>query len=1648
MTLGAQADTWYRGTDSSRLISKGMIANLRFLDALSMIWSCSVMKEVELTGWEGETPTNRQPQFIWLVCLIVTYLTTLVACSEVPPSIQFSVHWSEPPTTEMWLWVRVEEGDLADPDRRVLSASKPVQFVSDQGLAIEVEDVPVGDNRIVVVEARTGSSIGLPIMFFGTSIPFSLSSGDIDRKIGEIVLERPDALEQEASASLLFADQVVERITFEQLRDATIQTETTLSVALMMTTDASFANDVVHYQYDSAESMINFECSQEERNGTEFTICEITGVDLAPGDESPDDGPYSVFIRFVDQFGYESETFTATVFLDTTPPVITAASVSPKQAKGNDVVTLQVNVNESLEYSVGNKVLSVVPLTESSPTFEGPVQIGDSLSYLWTASIDDKVADGSYIFKLSTEDMLGNVSDVFDVVDHDEKLVELTVDTSTIQVVNHTIQVRFLDSDGIWKETGLYAKDGSRIDVTVELDESPDDGVFELYAGNELVSNCTGNGLIYKCSLIIEAEGESAVSAIPIIIRVADASGNENSVFLAILTLDFEYPDFVVGPKLVRSDNFAPAMLSDTEIMATIDTEVLVEFTLSELPMEVPLLTVKDIVYEPAFGDITSLTFRYSVVADETFVEGPAEILVELKDLAGNAVSRSAGTITFDFTPFPPLTALEQDNIRMLRVPWGSSLTDGIATTRFEVCPANGEAWDWCPPNPVNPFSESMMANLFAGNLFESEVSCGDQIIGSLEFTGLEDGFWQDLLVDLPVVCVQRLDLAGNVSPPDPIQNYTWIATTIGETVENPELNPHGIVAVPHVELNLKQTGKEINQNELESVKDPDEQGLTVNYEGIWKQRNGQEAVPGELRQHAMAYDPIHDELVLNGGFSEACAADQFCGSWIFDGVEWRQVHAENDLPGRRTGHAMVYDAQMGRVLLVGGDDPENSGETDGATKDTWAWDGETWEDITPEGAQPRACRHSMAYDTKRGVVVLYGGGLCITEYSPDSDQLGTWEFDGSQWKKIEIEGDAPDVRYNSAMAYNQNIGKLLLYIPGKENTFDTDSQIWSWDGQSWELFPDSQSLAGRRDATLNEFGFSGECVLLGGWSGSMGCSLLPFQLTWDDGWEEDVFFPTPLARSKHATASDLVHQRIYLHGGNRKNCGGGGSNSYDMNDMWSFSELGWQELNYSEVWPSRRIHHHLHQHPDYPTQLWLYGGKRDIGNGATYDVDDIMIYRDGKWDVYDMYDSIPERRIYDASTAIPGVGVLFFGGLGQDSNGYFDNICSLDVEPFSDTWLWSKSKFSLVADSGNGPSARLGAAIAYDEARDRVVLFGGANQFDLFPASEYGKGLMNDTWEWDGQEWQKLSPQVSPSPRAFASLTYFSKLGKVVLYGGTRLCTTDQCELDDEPGEVWVWDGNNWASILTGNDSVPANRFGHAVVENPERGRLQLFYGKPSKYCSSSLTGSDVGYKDIWEWDGTTWDPVSPSGYVPTSRIHFAMAVDGRTGNSVMFGGDKIPFQSDSEKIFWFWDHDPQKKPGIQVVYEISEIGVPSAFLQEATVSAIASGSGYSADLNLADDGDLVGDHLPGTELQVWSAREGRWVIAAENESGTDEPLISTLSFTVSGAQEIQKLIQTTEQVMNLMVLPMFSSGNGPQPGQVVLDNIELQLDYKIPGD
>jgi hypothetical protein len=111
---------------------------------------------------------------------------------------------------------------------------------------------------------------------------------------------------------------------------------------------------------------------------------------------------------------------------------------------------------------------------------------------------------------------------------------------------------------------------------------------------------------------------------------------------------------------------------------------------------------------------------------------------------------------------------------------------------------------------------------------------------------------------------------------------------------------------------------------------------------------------------------------------------------------------------------------------------------------------------------------------------------------------------------------------------------------------------------------------------------------------------------------------------------------------------------------------------------------------------------------------------------------------------------------------------------PFvDDTWIFDGENWQELDLETRPAHRQFGAMSSHPDERG-VLLFGGHG----------GNGnphLLDDTWIFDGENWQELHPSTSPPPREGACMTYDAMNGQVVIFGGRG----DNEYLDD----TWIQD-------------------------------------------------------------------------------------------------------------------------------------------------------------------------------------------------------------------------------------------------------------------
>ncbi|MCR9247472.1 MAG: hypothetical protein NXI31_20770 [bacterium] len=171
-----------------------------------------------------------------------------------------------------------------------------------------------------------------------------------------------------------------------------------------------------------------------------------------------------------------------------------------------------------------------------------------------------------------------------------------------------------------------------------------------------------------------------------------------------------------------------------------------------------------------------------------------------------------------------------------------------------------------------------------------------------------------------------------------------------------------------------------------------------------WTQFAG--ATPGLRSDMSGTFDGNRAQLVAFGGIQGVAGAVN--ETWEFDGTAWNQVMTAN-APPARAGSAMAFDSARGVVVLFGGYDPNAIPVLD---RDTWEYDGTDWTQITPTTQPPQLETRAMAFDSMRGLCVLLGRPV-------GGGPLQTWEYDGTNWTSIATANVPPNADGSLAMAYD-----------------------------------------------------------------------------------------------------------------------------------------------------------------------------------------------------------------------------------------------------------------------------------------------------------------------------------------------------------------------------------------------------------------------------------------------------------------------------------------------------------------------------------------------------------------------------------------------------------------------------------------------------
>lgn len=468
-------------------------------------------------------------------------------------------------------------------------------------------------------------------------------------------------------------------------------------------------------------------------------------------------------------------------------------------------------------------------------------------------------------------------------------------------------------------------------------------------------------------------------------------------------------------------------------------------------------------------------------------------------------------------------------------------------------------------------------------------------------------------------------------------------------------------------------------------------------------------------------YDPVSGEAYLFRG-SEA---------WRFDEAVWNRVPT----PGSAAPVFGPSCSWPGHGLMV-------------VAGDTWVWNGAAW--LQTVTAHSPTALFGLDWDPVRGVAV----GLGVA--------LDTWEFDGFDWSLRSTAWPPGGPTVQEARIAFDPIRQRTMAVAGFDYGGPNGFVTYEWDGSTWSMRGPSAAHYGFALSSVPGRGV----VISGGYQ-------FPFYFgstsLWNGTQWIGVGSGAPFPRPTSLSWFDSARGRLVI-------TSGLGTNSISPASAGAFGVWYWDGSQWSRpvagdgppfyapaAWDSWR------------GRLLRYGGMQYVGMELNE-----LWSRDSATGVWSMLGTGPGARANHVCAFDSRRGrLVVFGGSHFDSGSGADYL----VDPLR-TSEWDGATWHAIPSPGPGwsqqsfPVGRMRAAMAYDPARGRCVLFGGNFGY----GTPMPQGYQNDTWEWDGATWTRMQPTSVPPAVYSPSMWYDTSLGACVLWANGR----------------YAWNGADWLPVAT----------------------------------------------------------------------------------------------------------------------------------------------------------------------------------------------------------------------------------------------------------
>ena len=545
---------------------------------------------------------------------------------------------------------------------------------------------------------------------------------------------------------------------------------------------------------------------------------------------------------------------------------------------------------------------------------------------------------------------------------------------------------------------------------------------------------------------------------------------------------------------------------------------------------------------------------------------------------------------------------------------------------------------------------------------------------------------------------------------------------------------------------------------------------------------------PGKRGAYVMVYDSSRSRILLFGGHVGTTNLDD---TWSWENGDWVRIETPHSPPPRFLAGG-AYDSVRNRLVVFGGNQYSADGKTINPIYDTWEFDGTDWRQTNSAG--PQVLKPILAYDAARDQVIMLG------ENDKAATLMYAYDAATSTWKQL-TPTTLPPCANEATLAYNSTTQKVF-YTGGVCAGSSATEDNMEWDGTNWKAV-DTTLSAGRVFGAAMTFDPDRNQIVMFGGANILGAlrsnTMLFANGIWIDATQAGL---DPQPRSLYVFVTDPANNTIWMYGGI--------DDTQTFFDFWKYQNGHWQQIENGDE-PVNCI---------YPLGVFDSDRQKVVmlcNDSSTWE------YDGAAWKAITVKHAPSLRRfssmVYDPSLK----KTVLFGG--YDTN-YFDT-----------TWVWDGTDWTQVAKK-NPPPQRALAAMWYDPNLKKTVMYGGIGRLSSDGRLVRFSDMWTfDGNQWTQVNAVKDKPGTStgtPGMRYGAQVSVDPTTNKVVLFGGIRV-DTDSAGLLTQvyADDTWQFDGTNWTKLSP--NVVPPGRENAGLTFDPIRNELVMFSGFAATYKSDT---------------------------------------------------------------------------------------------------------------------------------------------------------------------------------------------------------------------